>query len=238
MLANTASTKSISGKPARELHFPFEQLSRILDFICEELPTWRDMLGNATNCAETDLTFQLAIYLSNAARQSGTFDFIQFHTEVPEKIGGNRKIDMAALPAATTVFVEGREYGQFEMLLPIECKRLPTPKGPKREDREYVNTNKGTTGGIQRFKLGAHGRKHTLAGMIAYVQADTFDIWKDRISTWIRDLATSDKFWNAAECPQPTKLDNGNGVAMYRSTHARTQGLNDIELRHLWVKMN
>jgi hypothetical protein len=42
----------------------------------------------------------------------------------------------------------------FDPIMPIECKRLPTPKAKDRDEREYVITEGATAGGIQRFKLG------------------------------------------------------------------------------------
>jgi hypothetical protein len=43
-----------------------------------------------------------------------------------------------------------------EVLLIIETKRLPIPKGKDREKNEYVYTKKNN-GGIERFKTGQHG---------------------------------------------------------------------------------
>ena len=81
-------------------------------------------------------------------------------------------LDISVQPCGRLILVEGRRYTQFDTLLPIECKRLPMPiPGDRRRDeREYVTSGSGTTGGIQRFKLGAHGSSHSLGVMIGYIQ--------------------------------------------------------------------
>jgi len=66
----------------------------------------------------------------------------------------------------------------------MECKRLPTPAGSGRDEKEYVITKPGSTGGIQRFKAGNHGAGHTLGAMIGYVQEGTVSAWDSRVAQW------------------------------------------------------
>jgi hypothetical protein len=82
---------------------------------------------------------------------------------------GAEHVDLIAAPSDATVWIEGRSYVDFDTLLPIERKRLPTPKDKDRDEREYVIEGQGTTGGMQRFKAGLHGAKHTMAAMIGSI---------------------------------------------------------------------
>ena len=51
--------------------------------------------------------------------------------------------------SGVAICVEGRRHTDFDSLMPIECKRLPTPKGDDRDEREYVFSEHTSTGGIQ-----------------------------------------------------------------------------------------
>ncbi len=134
--------------------------------------------------------------------------------------------------------IEGRSYTDLDTIMPVECKRLPTPRKKNRSEREYVVSNPGTVdGGIQRFKIGAHASVHTLAGMIAYVQDDTSDVWEHKVQTWIDDLAASSKEWTAADRLHRLFDDPVAKVRTLSSVHARPGSLAAIELHHMWVVM-
>ena len=137
-----------------------------------------------------------------------------------------------------TIWIDGRRHVDFDPLLPIECKRLPTPTGD-RDEREYVFTKDGTTGGIQRFKAGLHGANHTLGAMIGYVQSETVQHWDARIADWINGLIKAGQIgWIAADLLEFEQENPSKKIATLKSKHAREKGLPDIALRHLWIAMN
>lgn len=214
-------------------------MHELLDFIADELPGWRDHPDRPKKTSETDLTAQLCAYLNTAARFSAGWDILQFKVEEPDQQKKGRKIDLVASPCGTTVWIEGRRCTQFDTLLPIECKRLPTPKSKERDEREYVINRKATTGGIQRFKAGNHGADHALAGMIGYVQKDSPAIWYDRLNTWIHELEGSvHTGWTIKDQLRTDATETKPELTLYRSSHARENGLQDIDIRHLWIEMN
>jgi len=45
---------------------------------------------------------------------------------------------LVAASCGAAVWIEGRCHIDFDPLLPIECKRLPTPRGKDSDEREYV----------------------------------------------------------------------------------------------------
>jgi hypothetical protein len=122
--------------------------------------------------------------------------------------------------------------------LPIECKRLPTPKGKDRDEREYVISGHRTTGGIQRFKAGYHGAAHLLGAMIGYVQEDTTMLWHKRVTGWIEDLVKAgESGWTVKDHLQIEHDDRTLRLTVFRSSHDREIG-SPITLRHLWLEMN
>lgn len=214
-------------------------LHALLDFIAEQLPIWRDRADRPHVTAETHLTSQLAAHLTGAARHSEGWDFLQFRNEVPDETESSRSIDLVPSTCGETVWVEGRLCSEFDTLLPIECKRLPTPKGAQRDPREYVTSKHSTTGGIQRFKAGNHGGQHSLAAMIGYVQVGTAASWLTQVSMWIDDLVkTRQVGWASTDDLKVASDDTKMGLAIYNSAHSRNRALCDIRLRHMWIVMH
>jgi hypothetical protein len=158
---------------------------------------------------------------------------------VTDEKNKGRKIDLSPKPSGTRIWIDGRRYTQYDSLLPIECKRLPTPKEKDRDEREYVFSQYSSTGGIQRFKAGLHGARHLFGAMIGYVQQDTVALWDERIRGWITALVErGEPGWNESDLLQAV-LDNvTRQVAVLSSTHDRASGLPKIELRHLWIQLN
>jgi hypothetical protein len=191
MLANIAPETANLGSFGKDVHPPATFFLELLGFISNELPHWRDRHDRPTETSENALTSQLCAHLNSAARQSAGWDILQFRIEEPDSQVKGRRIDLVAAPSNTIVWVEGRRYVDFDTLLPIECKRLPTPKEKERDEREYVFNRHASTGGIQRFKAGHHGANHKLGAMIAYVQQETSAFWNARVLGWINELIAS-----------------------------------------------
>ena len=218
---------------------PWTARYELLHFIADELPRWRDHPERKPATSETVLTDQLCGHLTSAARLSDGWSWVQFRTEIPDDALRARAIDLAPKPCGVVVVIEGRRHTQFDTLLPIECKRLPTPKGGNRDEREYVVTGSGTTGGIQRFKLGYHGAAHRVAAMIAYVQQLGFSHWLIQVNGWIRALsADEDSAWGDSDLLRQEKEDSARGLCILRSHHEREGACGGLDLRHLWVNMN
>lgn len=197
MLADSLDLPPAAGALARGVLLPGTFLSRVIDFVAEQIPGWLRHPRRPPAVSERVLSDQLCSHLNSAARDS--FDFIQFSTEVPDPVKRARSLDIAAKPAGVdaVITIEGKTYTQFDVLLPIECKRLPTPTEGDRDEREYVTTSGGrTTGGIQRFKSGAHGSAHGLAAMIGFIQQGDAHQWLSRINRWLVEEAKRDDTWS------------------------------------------
>ena len=228
-----------SGLLAKEIHRPATRNLELLEFIAGELPRWRDHPDRPDKENETALTEYLCNHLTSVANDSTGWSHIQFQIEAGDESQAERKIDLVAKPRSCVLFIENRRHSQFQSLFPIECKRLPTPKGKDRDEREYVFTKDGTTGGVQRFKFGHHGSTHGFAAMIGYVQERDFTHWLNEINGWIRGLAKeTGSAWSEADLLEKANDGSTEDVCALHSCHARPSTLDICALRHLWIKMN
>jgi hypothetical protein len=238
MLADLSDNSSHIGSLDSGIHINGASRVALLSFISQELPRWRDRTDRETQTSETKLTSQLCAHLNSAARRAPGWDSYQFRVEEPDEIKPGRRIDLVASPCSAVVWIEGRSYTDFDTIMPIECKRLPTPREGDRDEREYVVSGSGSTGGIQRFKEGNHGAAHTIGGMIAYVQEDSHGHWHNKVQVWIEQLAQAGHAgWSADDLLEIESEMPDLQLSVYRSRHCRKSGLPDIELRHLWLNM-
>jgi hypothetical protein len=237
-LQTTTILKRTSVLSAKEVQKPATFLQELLNFIAAELPTWRDRPERPQESSETILTSQLCSHLNSVSRRSPGWDILQFKVEEADEQNKGRKIDLVPVPCGTAISIEGRRFTDFEFIMPIECKRLPTPREKDRDEREYVFSQYSSTGGIQRFKEGNHGAAHAFGSMIAYVQEDSASVWDKRIAAWIKGLADIQAGWTQKDLLSSESADSILRLTDLRSNHERKKGLANIELRHLWIEMN
>jgi hypothetical protein len=239
MLANNSDMSAQVGSLSRDVQKPATFRNELLDFVFRQLPVWRDRADRPKETSETILTSHLSSHLTGVARHSPGWDILQFKVEAPDEQYKGRKIDLVASPCGVTILIEGRLHTEFDSILPIECKRLPTPKSKERDEREYVISRHSSTGGIQRCKEGNHGAIHTIGAMIGYIQEETAAFWDKRVAAWIQELVdTAHHGWSDKDLLVAVGVDAKLGLAAFRSAHKRSNGLPEIELRHLWVCMN
>ncbi|WP_411780916.1 hypothetical protein [Bradyrhizobium sp. UFLA01-814] len=239
MLANFPDPSLQIGALAKDLHLPHTFLSELLALIGNELPKWRDRPDRKKETSETVLSSQLCAHLNSVTRFAPGWDFLQFRPEEPDEQYKGRKIDIVPAPSGVNIWVDGRRYSDFDPLLPIECKRLPTPAGTDRDEREYVFSKFTSTGGIQRFKAGHHGGNHVLGGMIGYIQKDSGEDWQSRVAGWIDGLiAAKEAGWAATDHLITHAIDKDKRLIFLRSAHKRQKSLPDILLHHLWIHMD
>jgi hypothetical protein len=210
-------------------------VERTLDFIWASLVPWRDDPERFYADSEEELNGQFHDFIDAKARNE--FPMVYFRHE--QRQTGIRRVDLAAKPVQS-VQIESVTYTKYEPILVIEGKRLPAPS-PKTREKEYVTGGEKTSGGIQRFKLGLHGKDHQLALLIGYLQKKTPKHWLSTVNGWISDLAEMDTdSWSLDEtldeCPEVMTLDAGKSV----SVHPRCGNCvsPNIRLFHFWVQMS
>jgi hypothetical protein len=236
MLADSPFHSS-TGFLAKEVQVSGTFRIEVIGFVARHLPVWRERLSDSElQESETILTDRLRSHLNSACRHSPGFDVLQFGTEVPDEAQKGRAIDLAAKPCAVVLRIEGRRYSDFDTILPVECKRLPTPKGKDRDEREYVFSAHSSTGGIQRFKNGHHGKAHQVGAMIGYVQEGALPDWERKVELWIKGLGQSfPQDWSDSDL-LTRRGSETNGMIQLDSNHTRKLDCS-IRLHHLWVKM-
>ena len=211
---------------------PGTTILKTLEFVHRQLSQWRDMPDRPAVTSEEELNGQLCKYLNAEARKQ-SFAMAYFHHE--EKQTGRRRVDLSALPPSPTV-IESRNYSILEPFLVLEGKRLPSPSTDRQ--REYVTGFDKKSGGIQRFKLGLHGALLNHAGMIGYVQKESFDHWINSINSWIADLAKSTEEWSSEEYLDGLETNSTSGSASCTSQHKRVESKTSrIHLTHMWIDM-
>jgi len=181
------------------------------------------------------LTAQLCARLNSETRHSPGWDHLQFRMEEPDEQTPGRTIDLAAAPSGRLIWIDGRRYSQYQTLFPIECKRLPTPAGTERDEREYLHSRHGLRGGVQRFRASVHGGAHDHAALIGYLQTEDAVRWHARLQAWTLELAGED--WGLEEAPRLDRDDVDLGVARLSSFHPRGLDRPPIRLSHLWIQM-
>lgn len=238
MLADENPLRPCIGAPDAELLDADAFHHAIVSFIERHLPVWRDRADRPPVTDEPRLNETLCDHLDCAARHS--FDSIRFGHEPYQTPG--RAADIAVKPGKQIV-VEGVRYSEFEQLLPIECKRLPTPPDKRRSDCEYVHGLTGhRTGAIERFKHGLHGPTNQRAIIIAYVQEEIAEHWQTTINSRLEKMA-SDKadggLWHPCE-HLSSCTSSCERLGKRTSYHRRCKPPADstlIEITHLWLQM-
>jgi len=238
MLAEESGGAGYSGSLNPTVHQAGEWLSSLIGFIGSTLPEWRDDPARPLETAEDILTAQLCGRLNSLTRHSKGWDILQFRREEPDDGNRSRTLDLVAAPRGAVIWIAGREYTEYHFLLPIECKRLPTPLGAKRDEREYLISRFTSTGGIQRFKAGHHGSTHLRAAMIGYVQDKDVAHWQNQIDSWVDGIVGEPvSGWSLSDKFKLVTHDKAKRVAALESNHVRRTGLDPIRIDHLWIEM-
>ena len=241
MIADEQHSHPYVGAPDAELLDADAFHHAIVGLIEQELPVWRDRPLRPPFQDEPKLNQSLCLHLGGAARHRG-LDSIRFVQEGIQ--AGSRRTDIGVMVPGT-ITVEGRDYEDFVQLLPIECKRLPTPPDKRRSDCEYVHGLAGhRTGAIERFKHGLHGPTNPRAMIIAYVQEESFKHWETVINRRLQKMAVdgvSDCLWSPAELLSAESTEENSDCQKLGSTHRRLQppaSSVSVHIQHLWLVMN
>lgn len=217
-----------------------------IKFVYRQLPAWRDDPHRPDEQLEDKLNFQLCNFL-NSSRARNDFPMVLFGREAPQT--GLCRGDLAASPAES-MFIGAKLYTTSDIILVLECKRLPAPR--KDRKKEYVTGGRKSksgeikpSGGIQRFKLGLHGANLDRAVMIGYIQKHSACYWHQEINDWILKLSceaivADGCVWNDSEKLEPLDEDLPRCIASCRSVHKRiaSKSCDEIIIHHLWVTMN
>lgn len=128
-------------------------------------------------------------------------------------------------------FYESEKGKNNKPLFIVESKILPTPP-PKTREKEYV-IGENKNGGIERFKTGKHGKGLNKCGIVGFVESECFELWKDKVNSWISELSNNDDFWNEDE---RIIMKENNDISAFLHSIAHRKQENDLLLYHFWIK--
>jgi len=211
----------------------------IYNYVALRLQEWADTDRDRSNSNENELTNEFCNLLNRTKPAELSFSFHHQNVEDPTR---NTSTDFAAFANAKSV-VSALSTAFNIALVKFEAKLLNTGLGNPRE-REYVigqydrEEQKKNSGAIERFKNGRHGKDVSHAGIIAYVQSDTFDVWLGRINRWIQEEVNSphDSRLTWDESDKLQAVSQTSKVNSYRSSSSRLDN-GPIAFRHLWVNL-
>lgn len=207
-------------------------IEQTIRFVWECLIPWRDDPEREFAEAEEDLNGQFQKFLQASAYDD--FPMVVFDRE--ERQEGRRRVDLSVSPRRET-WIEGKLHTKYTPFLVIEGKRLPPPSNDR--EREYVVGNGKLSGGIQRFKLGLHGKDHETAIILGYLQQGTPQEWHPRLNGWISELADNlPEEWSDNERLSELEPPNAEIRSRCDSTHPRSAACdrNDIRILHFWIQ--
>jgi len=207
-------------------------VDRTIEFVWDSLSLWRNDPERENVDGEEELNAQLHNFLEVRSREIYYMVFFQ-HEQRQVK---NRRADIAA-KSTIPVIIKGVTYNKYRPILVIEGKRLPAPA--KAREREYITGGKKLSGGIQRFKLGLHGKDHEKAITVGYIQKHDVHHWHSQVNDWINELAKSHPAeWTANEKLCEFSTADQNIRARSVSTHSRpkSHASAPIRLYHFWIQ--
>jgi hypothetical protein len=198
---------------------------KVIEFLDENMDGFPKHLSNSNfdGEAEKDINQMLATYLNNCTLDividTFRFSFIKDTTIKSSNYNPDIGVMLGNKLASTT-----------NSFFHIECKRLPARAG---YEREYVQ---GKLGGIQRFKEGNHGKELDYSAMVGYIQSDSFEVWHEKVNSWIDVLIQTKDELNWKSEDKITPRVSGNHQR-YISSHSRLRHIEPITLYHYWVKL-
>ena len=204
-----------------------EIIESIIIFVYEHLCKWRDDPVRRKEKNERILNSDLPKFLTTNAHKAELG--LNFYPEEPQE--NQRTIDISVCYNDISCY--------NKVIAVFECKRLSAEINGNRKD-EYVTGHKETSGGIQRFKLEAHGKEFNTVSMIGYIQSGTYNEWFNKINGIIEKLCDKPDenklTWTKNELLNLVENDNKNGKHHSKSVHLRNNKT-EIKIHHLWVDM-
>jgi len=211
-------------------------ISKVFDFVTSVLEDFEGKEDDNENHLTNELCKQLGF------KKPTGFPFYFQHQNI-EDAKENTSTDFAAFGTYAYAQTYNKEGGEFP-LVKFEAKRLNTTL-PKKREREYVigeyekSELVKNSGGIERFKNLRHGKDVAHAGIIGYVQTDTFDHWIEKINGWIKEEVSnphdSTLTWDEDDYLKANWANDN--LSSYLSKPKRKK-FEQLNMHHVWIKLS
>lgn len=129
--------------------------------------------------------------------------------------------------AVDIAFFTNEIFSDTKPVYSIEAKRLAGFKDDR--EKEYVVGSK-KNGGIERFKIGAHGNKLPECGILGFIEIKSPSHWLGVINNWISDLVDGEN-WYESELLS-TMTANSTWAKSYSIVVRKDTNL---KLLHFWI---
>jgi len=210
-------------------------LGKIFSFVSSVLQNFKGKTDDNENHLTNELCKSLGF------KKPPEFPFFFQHQNI-EDSKENTSTDFAAF--GTYSYAQStNQRGENFPLVKFEAKRLSTTL-PRKREREYVigeyenGQQTKNSGGIERFKNLRHGKDVDHAGIIGYVQTDSFKYWIDKVNRWIKDEIDkphdSTLPWDDGDY-LTTNWSNDNLCSSI--SNSKRKGLKKLNLCHIWVSL-
>lgn len=205
---------------------PKHEIEVILGFIDQNITFFPSYYkANSDSDKENWISNLLVRHLNLCNIEQGGFLPFDFSKNPPQSRSG-KETDIG-------VYAQTRNSKPIT-IIEFEAKRFSETSNNK----EYVC---GERGGIERFKRGEHASHLPVCGMFAYVQSRTSNEWKQKVNTWISELAQykSDPEieWNSPDEKLSHISQLPPNADLYKSTNKRKVPLNSIEIYHYFINL-
>lgn len=225
---NTFGT--LSSAPDRKI------IEKLFNFVSSVLQDFKGKVDDNEN----HLTNELCISLGH--KKPPEFPFFFQHQNI-ENSKENTSTDFAAF-GTYSYALSTNQKGENFPLIKFEAKRLNRTL-PRKREKEYVigeyknGEQTKNSGGIERFKNLRHGKDVFHAGIIGYVQTDSFEYWVKKINGWIKNEINS-------PCDATLTWDDSdylitnwsNGRLFSYLSKPQKKELEQLNLHHIWIKLN
>lgn len=167
-----------------------------------------------------------------------------FHHQNLEDEKNNTSTDFAAFGTFAYAMENKISQDNPTPLIKFEAKRLNVTL-PRKRSREYVigEYENGVcvrnSGGIERFKNCRHGKDVIHAGIIGYVQTDSFEHWVKQVNGWVQEEITSPHDSSLIWDPDDyLKTDWAYSTLSHYLSNAKRKNLEPLNIHHFWIKFN
>lgn len=235
MLADSSS-HIISGQLSLGENEVDKSIVAVIDFLKLHLKEFAQKKKGSLTQNESGLTQELLHFLKRKESSQPFFFDKEFMEDTQN--GNSPRVDIGTLSIDEKIIVAEREYGENDSFFSVEAKRLPTI-GTNRE-KEYLVGHNSLCGDVERFKWGKHGSKLPIAGLIAYVQKESFEHWFVQINSWIEEQINDDSsFWTEEDKLTRLSKASENDTAEFISKNLRiiAKDKDSIRLYHFWVNL-
>lgn len=176
---------------------------------------------NKTTLNEPQLCQQYVIHLSRVLSSESAPIMAQreIHDIWTDGADVKRAVDIA--------FFTNEMSADTKPIYSIEAKRLARFTGDR--ETEYV-IGSNQNGGIERFKIGAHGNKLLECGMLGFIEVENPNYWYTAINKWIKDLA-DEKNWYRSELLSTMTTDT-----IWAKSYSNVVRKDfNLKLLHFWI---